>query len=56
MTNLEKNAEVKIDYTVEAVQRQFDAYLEVWETTPGILPDIFEEWANYDKEAKWVQQ
>ena len=51
-TNVEKNAEVSIDYTVEAIQRQYDAYVKVWETAP----DIFVEWAIEDKEAEWGQQ
>ena len=52
MTNIVKDAEVKIDFTVDAIQRQYDAYVEVWTTAP----DIFVEWEIVDKEAKWVQE
>ena len=51
MTNVERNAEVRIDYTVETIQRQYDAYVDVWTSAPA----IFTGWAVKDKEARWDQ-
>ena len=51
MTNAVKDAEVRINLTVESVQRQYDAYTEVWSNPPT----IFVEWAEADKEARWGQ-
>lgn len=52
MTNVERDAEVRIFLTVESVQRQYGAYLEVWGNT---VPTIFHEWAEVDEEARWGQ-
>ena len=51
MNNEVRNAEVKIFLTVESVQRQYGAYVEVWPTAPT----IFVEWAEADEEARWGQ-
>ena len=51
MTNVERNAPVEIEILVESIQRQYDAYADVWTTAPT----IFNEWAVKDKEAKWGQ-
>lgn len=52
MTNLEKNAEVRINMIVESIQRQYGAYESVWGND---LPSIFTEWAEADEEAEWGQ-
>lgn len=51
MTNVEKDAPVEIEILVESIQRQYDAYADVWTTAPA----IFNQWAVKDKEAKWGQ-
>lgn len=43
-TNVEKDARVYISFTVEAIQRQYDAYLDVWPTAP----EIFKSFASID--------
>ena len=52
MTNVESNAEVRLVFTVEAIQRQYGAYLEIWTTAPN----IFVEWAEEDEVERWGQQ
>jgi len=52
MTNVEKNADVRINMTVEAIQRQYRAYEKVWNNPPS----IFIGWAEADEEVEWGQK
>lgn len=53
MTNVERDAEVRIYLTIESIQRQYGAYKEVWPS--ATRPAIFTEWAEYDEEERWGQ-
>jgi len=44
MTNVEAGADVNLTFEVEAIQRQYGAYLEEWPTAP----QIFKTYAKYD--------
>jgi len=48
-TNVEADAPITVTYLVESIQRQYDAYTDLWKGAPT----IFTDWAAKDKEERW---